>query len=240
MKKLIYLGLMLCLLTACGSDDGLDDEAKENAKTFSEIVDEQSDKEEEEATEAPVEETEEVEEASESDEGADLFQQFCDGKIDAEARSYYDDSTWTMSAKDFIFPGQENEDADPTMEVTIEDPVDLDNDGELEYVLNNLYYGSMCFDCKDGKVICFAQGEGTAAYCSYTYYDDAYWIVHSDTTHGGRCTYELTKFNGDLEVVDSFTFGWEDWEEDGEYSYFKDDQSITEDEFNELEEKVFN
>ena len=33
MKKLIYLGLMLCLLTACGSDDGLDDEAKENAKS---------------------------------------------------------------------------------------------------------------------------------------------------------------------------------------------------------------
>ena len=165
----------------------------------------------------------------------ELFTAFCDGQITAEARSYYSDEIWNIDADNYQFvPDTPEEERDATLMVEKTEPVDLDNDGEVEFVLANPVYGDMCFDCKDGKVICFAQGEGTAAYCSYTLYDDAYWIVHSDTLHVGRCTYNLEKFNGDLEVVDSFAFGWEDWEDDGIKRFYKDDQDITEAEYEEL------
>ena len=170
----------------------------------------------------------------------ELFQAFCDGKITAEARSYYDDTTWTMDNTSFQFKETTpEEELDANLVVTTVDPVDLDNDGEVEFILENTMYGDMCFDCKDGKVVCFAQGEGTAAMCSYTQYDGAYWIIHSDTTHGGRCSYELTKFNGNLEVVDSFRFGWEDWEDDGKMSYYLDDNEISEADYEALYNKVF-
>ena len=170
----------------------------------------------------------------------ELFQAFCDGKITAEARSYYDDTTWTMDNTYFQFEDSTPEDElDVTMVVEKLEPVDLDNDGEVEFILQNSVYGDMCFDCKDGKVVCFAQGEGTAAMCSYTKYDGAYWIVHSDTTHGGRCTYELTKFNGNLEVVDSLSFGWEDWEDTGVKTYYQGENEIAEAEYEALYQKVF-
>jgi hypothetical protein len=170
----------------------------------------------------------------------ELFQAFCDGKIKAEARSYYDNTTWTMDNTYFQFEDSTpEEELDVTMLVEKMEPVDLDNDGEVEFILQNPVYGDMCFDCKDGKVVCFSQGEGTAAMCSYTKYDGAYWIVHSDTTHGGRCTYELSKFNGDLEVTDSLRFGWEDWEDTGVKSYYKDDNEISETEYEELYKIVF-
>ena len=170
----------------------------------------------------------------------ELFQAFCDGKITAEARSYYDDTTWTMDNTSFQFEETTpEEEFDASLAVTKVDPVDLDNDGEVEFILENAMYGDMCFDCKDGKVVCFAQGEGTAAMCSFTQYDGAYWIVHSDTTHGGRCTYVLTKFNGNLEVVGSFKFGLEDWEDDGIKTYYLDDNEITEADYKDLYDKVF-
>ncbi|MBR5637777.1 MAG: hypothetical protein IKW81_12685 [Pseudobutyrivibrio sp.] len=170
----------------------------------------------------------------------ELFQAFCDGKITAEARSYYDDTTWTMDNTYLQFVDSTPEDElDVTMQVEKKEPVDLDNDGELEFILENPVYGDMCFDCKDGKVVCFAQGDGTTAICSYTQYDGAYWIVHSDTTHGGRCTYELSKYDGDLKVVDSLNFGWEDWEDTGVKTYYMGDQEISETEYEELYKKVF-
>ena len=169
-----------------------------------------------------------------------LFQAFCDGKITAEARSYYDDTTWTMDNSYIQFADSTpEEELDYTMLVEKKEPVDLDNDGEVEYILENAYYGDMCFDCKDGKVVCFAQGDGTAAFCSYTKFDGAYWIVHSDTTHGGRCTFDLSKYNGDLEVVDGLSFGWEDWEDTGVKSYYQDDKEISEAEYQALYQKIF-
>ena len=96
----------------------------------------------------------------------ELFQAFCDGKITAEARSYYDDTTWTMDNTYLQFVDSTPEDElDVTMQVEKKEPVDLDNDGELEFILENPVYGDMCFDCKDGKVVCFAQGDGTTAIC---------------------------------------------------------------------------
>ncbi len=176
-----------------------------------------------------------IEETTTQSTPEDLFNAFCEGQISAEARSYYDDATWTMNIGDYQLVSDPSEESgDVSLMLSKAEPVDLDNDGEPEYVLVNPVYGDMCFDCKDDKVICFAQGEGTTAYCSFTKYDDAYWIVHSDTIHEGRCTYNLIKFNGNLEVVDSFDFGWEDWDGDGIKRFYLDDQDITVAEYEEL------
>lgn len=238
--SIITIIVALVLIVGCGAWYVLKNSSEEQINTVENNTNE--------SVETETVATPEAENIEEQDKQKDetgmspeeLFQAFCDGKITAEARSYYDDTTWTMDNTSFQF--EENtpeEELDPTIVVKKVEPVDLDNDGELEFILENAFYGDMCFDCKDGKVVCFSQGEGTAAMCSYTQYDGAYWIVHSDTTHAGRCTYELTKFNGDLEVVDSFRFGWEDWEDTGVKTYYQDDNEITEADYEALYDKVF-
>ena len=53
---------------------------------------------------------------------------------------------------------------------------------------------------------------------SYTHYDSATWIVHSDTTHAGRQTYWLTRYDGDGNIADEFRLGAEYWDSpDGIY-----------------------
>ena len=133
-----------------------------------------------------------------------------------------------------------SEDADATEMLTKEDPVDLDNDGEKEFILYNPYYGCMCFDCKDGEIKLFACGEGTAAVCSYVTYKDATWIVHSDTTHGGRDVYQFDKYDGDLNIVESFNLYWtaEDLEENNK-TYYYNDEEITEAEYNKYYDEIF-
>ena len=151
------------------------------------------------------------------------------------------DETWNIDASDYQFVSDTpQEELDVTYLVERKKPVDLDNEGEVEFVLSNPAYGDIYFDCKDGKVICFVPWEGTGAYCSYTKYDDAYWVVHRDTLHVGRCSYNLEKFNGDLEVVDSLAFGWEDLEDNGIKRFYKNDQNITEAEYDQLMNQVFN
>ena len=131
-------------------------------------------------------------------------------------------------------------DADATEMLTKEDPVDLDNDGEKEFILYNPYYGCMCFDCKDGEIKLFACGEGTAAVCSYVTYKDATWIVHSDTTHGGRDVYQFDKYDGNLNIVESFNLYWtaEDLEENNK-TYYYNDEEITEAEYNKYHDEIF-
>ena len=84
--------------------------------------------------------------------------------------------------------------------VKIEDPADVYNDGEPEFILYNMVYGDLIFDCKDGKIICFAQGEGSAGVCSYVTYKDAIWVVHQDTTYSGRRYYKFDKCDGSLNA----------------------------------------
>ncbi|GEM_PF-6529014 len=242
--SIITILVALILLVGCATLYVLNNNASDNDKNNTSSV-EQTDNESVQDENVPTSDTENNLETDEQKDINDmspeeLFQAFCDGKITAEARSYYDDTTWTMDNTSFQFEETTpEEEFDASLAVTKVDPVDLDNDGEVEFILENAMYGDMCFDCKDGKVVCFAQGEGTAAMCSFTQYDGAYWIVHSDTTHGGRCTYTLTKFNGNLEVVDSFMFGWEDWEDDGIKTYYLDDNEITEADYKALYDKVF-
>lgn len=89
--------------------------------------------------------------------------------------------------------------------------IDLDNDGENEQVVNGPY-GGIYLDARDGKVYVLAEGEGTTGFLSYTYYDNAIWIVHSDTTHVGRQTYWLTRYDGAGNIADEFKLGAEYWD----------------------------
>lgn len=89
--------------------------------------------------------------------------------------------------------------------------IDLDNDGENEQIVNGPY-GGIYFDARDGKVYVLAEGEGTTGILSNTDYDNATWIVHSDTTHMGRQTYWLTKYDGEGNIVDEFQLGVEYWD----------------------------
>ncbi len=229
MKREICVLLCLGLLTGCGKAD-IAETAAVNENSVDVAVNE---------TDADTAVNEDSTDAGASEmTPQELFDAFCDGKITAEVnKAGYEKSE--MDASYFQFPGIPEDEMDANLYVNIVDPVDLDNDGEVEYILENAVYGCTCFDCKDGKVICFAQGEGTTARCSYTEYDGACWIVHSDTTHAGRCTYELTKYDGNLNIVDSFTFGWEDWDDDGNKRYYKGDKDITKEEYEALEEEVF-
>ena len=63
-------------------------------------------------------------------------------------------------------------------------------------------------DINDGiMVYVLAEGDGTAQTLSYTDYDNAVWIVHSDTTHAGRQMYWLTRYDGGGNVVHELSLG---------------------------------
>ena len=84
--------------------------------------------------------------------------------------------------------------------------VDLDNDGEQELILTggSATYGGMYLDAKDGKIVCFEQGEGTTGILGYGYYDGKAVICHSDTSHAGRNVYTFTVYNGADTIEDTF------------------------------------
>ena len=83
--------------------------------------------------------------------------------------------------------------------------LDLDNDGEDEQIILGPYGGMYLDQSKsDGKVKVLAEGDGTAMMLSYVFYDNACWIVISDTTHVGRQMLSLTKYAGAETVADSF------------------------------------
>ena len=241
LKRLLFISAA-CILMGCGTNDIQDDTVKDKAEE--ETEDERDD---EDVTDVSEEENNPDEVISEDDNDdemspAELFKAFCNGEVEGKQISYYDGAVTPLDMSEYVFANTvaDDEDVDITTLLEVCDPVDLDNDGEKEFVLFNPVYGYMCFDCKDGEVICFAQGAGTTAVCDYTKYDGEYWIVHKDTTHMGRVTFELTKYNGDLEVTDSFNIGMEDWDEDGVWSYYLDDTDLTEEEYNELIEEIFN
>lgn len=120
--------------------------------------------------------------------------------------------------------------------------IDLDNDGENEQIVNGPY-GGIYLDARDGMVYVLAEGEGTAGVLSYTKYDNAVWIVHSDTTHAGRQIYWLTKYDGDGNIADEFWLGAEYWDSpDDEYDENSDftfrDEKISMEEYEALRKEI--
>lgn len=121
--------------------------------------------------------------------------------------------------------------------------IDLDNDGENELILDGPY-GGIYIDARDGKIYVLAAGEGTAGVLSYTDYDNATWIVHSDTTHAGRQTYWLTRYDGDGNIVDEFQLGAAYWDSpDDKYDANSDfiyrDAKISMEEYETLLSEIF-
>ncbi len=121
--------------------------------------------------------------------------------------------------------------------------IDLDNDGENEQIVNGPY-GGIYFDARDGKVYVLAEGEGTTGLLSYTDYDGATWIVHSDTTHVGRQIYWLTRYDGEGSIVDEFQFGAVYWDSlDDKYDESSDftyrGENISMEEYEALRKEIF-
>ena len=121
--------------------------------------------------------------------------------------------------------------------------IDLDNDGEKEQIVSGPYGGSY-FDARDGKVYELAEGEGTTGFLSYTDYDNAILIVHSDTTHVGRQTYWLTRYDGEGNIVDEFRLGASYWDslddiynENSDFTYR--DKKISMREYEALRKEIF-
>lgn len=124
---------------------------------------------------------------------------------------------------------------------SIGEKIDLDNDGENELVISGPY-GGMYLDAIKDQIIVFAEGGGTSMLLSYVYFDKAYWIVISDTTHAGRQMYTLTKYSGSDTIVDSFELKAEYWnqeeyDENSTFTYRGNDISM--EEYEEIYHAVF-
>lgn len=73
-------------------------------------------------------------------------------------------------------------------------------------------------DARDQKVYVFARGEGTSGMLSYTNYDNAVWVVHSDTSHMGRQMFWMTRYDGGEKIVEELLLAAEYWDSpDGVY-----------------------
>ncbi len=120
---------------------------------------------------------------------------------------------------------------------------DLDNDDEDELYMDGPY-GGMILDARDGKVVILTEGEGTGGVLSYSEYDNAVWICHADTSHGGRQMFFFDKYNGKGEITDSMSLKAEYWESpDDRYDensiFTFNDENITMQEFEELRHELF-
>lgn len=120
--------------------------------------------------------------------------------------------------------------------------IDLDNDGENEQIVNGPY-GGIYLDARDEKVYVLAEGEGTAGVLLYTNYDNATWIVHCDTLHGGRQIYWLTKYDGEGKIADEFRLEAQYWDspdqmydENSDFTYR--DEKITMAEYEALRKEI--
>lgn len=165
-----------------------------------------------------------------ADEILDLF-------IDGKIMAYYTDG----DREPFYMTDLPSDPEDFTY-YSVGDRVDLDNDGENELIINGPY-GGIYMDAREGKVYVLAEGDGTASCLSYTEFDGKTWIIHSDTTHGGRIMYDFTLYDGMGNVVDEFNFDKEFWEtpdvEDGPNTvYTYRNEQITKEEYDELRMKI--
>uniref|UniRef100_UPI0040568CF8 hypothetical protein n=1 Tax=Acetatifactor sp. TaxID=1872090 RepID=UPI0040568CF8 len=158
----------------------------------------------------------------------DLLDKFLAGEINADGNGLYGRMSFNIS--ELPMSGED------WLSYSVGDRLDLDNDGEDEQILYGPY-GGMYLDASDDGVKVFAVGNGTASVLSYTYCDNEIWIVHSDTTHGGRKYYELKKYSGADNVTDSVTLAI--FEENETTQYYLNRNEISESEYDELYQMFF-
>ena len=162
----------------------------------------------------------------------DLLDKFLAGEIDADGNGMYGDDPFHISDLQM--------DVEDWASYSIGERMDLDNDGENEQILNGPY-GGIYLDASDGKVKVFACGQGTAINLSYTNSEGEYWIVYSDTMHVGRKYYNLEKYSGAENLVESASLQmeYEDYDESKPLTYSFNNNEITEAEYEELYQKYF-
>lgn len=165
-------------------------------------------------------------------------EELLDAFLASEIPAFYDDGDERV-----IIYDQLPHDEDDWECYSVGERIDLDNDGEVEQIVNGPY-GGIYFDARDGKVYVLAAGDGTADVLSYADYDNATWIVHSDTSHMGRRTYWLTRYDGEGTIVDEFGLAAEYWDSpDDKYDENSDftyrDEKISMSEYEELRKEIF-
>lgn len=121
------------------------------------------------------------------------------------------------TGKEVMFDQLPQNDKELWINYSVGERIDLDNDGENEQIIYGPY-GGLYLDARDQKVYVFEQGDGTALMLSYTNYDNAVWVVHSDTIHGGRQIFSLTRYDGGEKIVEKLLLAAEYWDSpDGVY-----------------------
>lgn len=166
----------------------------------------------------------------------ELLDAFLANEIPAIYNNYNDEEEFIMFDS---FPFDEED----WFSYSVGERIDLDNDGENEQIVDGPY-GGIYFDARDGKVYVLARGEGTAGVLSYTNYDNAVWIVHGDTTHGGRQMYWLAKYDGEGNIADEFQLSAEYWDSpDDKYDENSDftyrDEKVSMKEYEALSKEIF-
>ena len=193
-----------------------------------------------ESTKEPEQPTAKPEPAAEPEPAAveekDLYQAFLDGEVSA-TRITEEGEEYTFKYSDLPHDPEDWE-----CYTVSDERVDLDNDGEDEMIINGPY-GGMYIDVRDDKVYVLAEGEGTTGELSHTNYQDAVYIVHRDTSHGGRQMYWLTKYNGKGEAEDSFILSAEYYDnENDQYdensTFTFRDKAITMQEYEDLVKEI--
>ncbi len=165
-----------------------------------------------------------------------LYKQFLDGEISA-TRILEDGSEYT-----FLYSDLPHDEDDWESYFVSDEKADLDDDGEDELILTGPY-GGMYLDARDGSVYVLAEGEGTTGYLSHVEYEGKTYIVHSDTSHGGRQIYIFDRFEKG-QSVENFALSAEYWEnENDQYDENSDftfkDQKITMEEYETLVKEIF-
>lgn len=121
--------------------------------------------------------------------------------------------------------------------------MDVDNDGEYEMILRSVYCPiETIYDIENGEVTWAIQCEGTADNIAIAYIDDIAYVVHYDTTHGGREVYILEKYNGTSNLEETMRLeaifeDQDDYDETSEFYY--NDASITMEDFEEIRSDLF-
>lgn len=118
---------------------------------------------------------------------------------------------------------------------TVGERVDLDNDGENELILNDIY-GGIYLDARDKGVYVLAMGEGTADYLDYMNYENATWIFYSGAFQTNT-SYRFEKYQGGDNLVDSFSLDMEF--EDNSTKYYINGEEVDYQVFYEKYDSVF-
>ena len=143
----------------------------------------------------------------------------------------------------FLFSSILKEDGAKNRYLDYGERADLDNDGQEEMILSGPR-GGMYLDARDGRV--YVLGECNEVYFSMSHvkYEGVTYIVDESTWQRGIYIYNMYEYNGNGEVVDSFSLTGLYAQEDHDDETVEDEftfkgEKITQDEFETLREEIF-